>query len=93
MFHILSLLFWLVIIPFCIGLIPANFISEDKRNPGFVLLAGYFVMWAVFEVVTIPAVLWVVYDNFKVVSVHGFPFVLQKIIKFSIRVKSLDFRV
>lgn len=68
MLHILSLLFWLVIIPYCIGLIPANFISADKRNPGFVLLAGYFFMWAVFEVVAIPAVVFVMYDNFIVAS-------------------------
>lgn len=69
MLNILGLLFWLVIIPFCIGLIPANFISEDKRNPGFVMLAGYFMMWALFEVVTIPAVIFLKYDNFKVASV------------------------
>lgn len=68
MLHILSLLFWLGIIPFCIGLIPANFISVDKRNPGFILLAGYFVMWAVFEITAIPAVLFVKYDNFRVTS-------------------------
>lgn len=69
MLHVLGLLFWLVIIPFCIGMIPANFISEDKRNPGFVMLAGYFMMWAVFEVVAIPAVIFLKYDNFKVASV------------------------
>lgn len=69
MLHILGLLFWLVIIPFCIGLIPAAYISENKRNPGFVLLAGYFVMWAVFEVVTIPAVIFVRYNNFRTASV------------------------
>lgn len=68
MLHILGLLLWLVIMPLCIGLIPANFISADKRNPGFVMLAGYFVMWAVFEVTTIPMVLFVKYDNFKVAS-------------------------
>ncbi|MBD5485698.1 MAG: hypothetical protein HDR18_09345 [Lachnospiraceae bacterium] len=66
---ILSLLFWLAVIPFGIGLIPANFISAKKRGPGFVLLAGYFGMWALFEVVTMPAVLFVKYDNFKVASV------------------------
>ena len=66
---LLSLLFWLVVIPFGIGLIPANFISAKKRGPGFVLLAGYFGMWALFEVVAIPAVLFVKYDNFKVASV------------------------
>ena len=69
MLHILSLLFWLGIIPFCLGLIPANFISVDKRNPGFILLAGYFVMWTVFEVAAIPAVLFIKYDNFRVTSV------------------------
>ena len=72
MLHItglLGLLFWLAVIPFCIGLIPANFISAKRRGPGFVLLAGYFVMWALFEVVTIPAVLFVKYDNFKTASV------------------------
>lgn len=68
MLHIFGLLFWLVIIPFCIGLIPAAYISENKRNPGFVLLAGYFVMWAVFEVVTIPAVIFVRYNNFRTAS-------------------------
>ena len=69
MLHILGLLFWLVIIPFCIGLIPANFISANKRNPGFVLLAGYFAMWAVFEVVAIPAVIFVRYRNFRAASI------------------------
>ena len=66
---IISLLFWLVIIPFCIGLIPANFIASDKRSPGFTMLAGYFVMWALYGLVTIPAVLWVKYHNFRTASV------------------------
>lgn len=68
MLSIISLIFWLLIIPFCIGLIPANYISPYKRNPGVVILAGYFCMWAVFEVVTIPAVIWVKYNNFNVAS-------------------------
>ena len=72
MLHVLGLLFWLVVIPFCIGLIPANFIAAPKRSPGFVMLAGYFGMWAVFETVTIPAVLFVKYDNFKTASVLFF---------------------
>lgn len=68
MLSVISLIFWLLIIPFCIGLIPASFISPYKRNPGVVILAGYFCMWAVFEVVTIPAVLFVKYHNFSVAS-------------------------
>lgn len=68
MFSIISLLFWLLVIPFCIGLIPVRFLSPDRRNPGLVILAGYFCMWAVFGIVTIPAVLWVQYHNFSVAS-------------------------
>lgn len=69
MLSVISLLFWLAVVPFCIGLIPANFISAEKRSPGFVLLSGYFGMWAIFELAAVPAVLWVEYDNFKVASV------------------------
>lgn len=65
---IISFLFWLAVVPFCIGLIPANFISPQRRSPGFVLLAGYFVMWALFEISAVPAVLWVEYNNFEVAS-------------------------
>lgn len=68
MISVISLLFWLLVIPFCIGLIPVRFLPPDKRNPGLVILAGYFCMWAVFGVVTIPAVLWVQYNNFIVAS-------------------------
>lgn len=65
---VISLIFWLVIIPFCIGLIPANFIVPEKRSPGFTILAGCFVMWALYALVTIPAVLWVEYSNFRKAS-------------------------
>lgn len=68
MIQIIGLLFWLVIIPFCIGLIPANFISEDRRHPGLTFLAGYFTMWALYGIVTIPVVLFVKYDNFILAS-------------------------
>lgn len=65
---VIGFIFWLLVIPFCIGLIPANFISVEKRSPGFVLLSGYFGMWALFEIAAVPAVLWVEYDNFKIAS-------------------------
>lgn len=68
MLAVIGLIFWLLVIPFCIGLIPANFISAKKRSPGFALLSGYFGMWALFELAAVPAVLWVEYDNFKVAS-------------------------
>lgn len=65
---VIGCIFWLLVTPFCIGLIPANFISAEKRSPGFVLLSGYFGMWALFEISAVPAVLWVEYNNFKVAS-------------------------
>lgn len=68
MIHIVSLLFWLIIVPFAMGLVPVRFIMPQKRNPVLVILAGYFLMWAVFEVICIPAVLWVEYHNFTVAS-------------------------
>ncbi len=68
MLSVVSLVFWLAVIPFCIGLIPAAFISSEKRSLGFVLLAGYFGMWALFELAAVPAVLWVEYRNFRVAS-------------------------
>lgn len=64
MTHIIGIILWLAAIPFCIGLLPANFISDRKINPGVVLLAGYLLMWASFEVITIPAVIWIQDDNF-----------------------------
>lgn len=63
----ISFIFWLVAVPFCIGLTPAHFLSEKRRNPGVILLAGYLLMWAVFEVIAIPAVIWIRYDNFAFV--------------------------
>ena len=67
MIHIIGIIFWLLVIPFCIGLLPTNFIPEKKNNPGVILLAGYMLMWAVFEVITIPAVIWIENENFKFV--------------------------
>lgn len=67
MVQIMAFIFWLLVIPLCIGLVPAKFISDDRRNLVVVLLAGYLLMWAVFEVITIPAVIWIQYDNFTFV--------------------------
>lgn len=64
----ISFIFWLVAIPFCIGMIPAYFILPERRSPGLALLAGYFGMWALFELAAVPAVLWVKYNNFKTAS-------------------------
>lgn len=70
MTQIISLIFWLIAIPFCIGQIPVFFIpdgqgaSKTVKNPGVTLLAGYLLMWSVFEVITVPAVILIQYNNF-----------------------------
>lgn len=68
MFQITGLFFWLILIPFCIGLVPASFTAKERRSPAFIFLAGYFTMWALYGVVTIPIVLFVKYDNFILAS-------------------------
>lgn len=69
MIQVISLIFWLLIIPFCIGLLPAHFIKYERKNPGVILFSGFLLMWAVFEVITIPAVVWIMYDNFRIVKI------------------------
>lgn len=70
MIQTVNFIFWLIAVPFCMGQIPAYFMPEEgsapgvRRNPGVVLLAGYLLMWAVFEVITVPAVILIQYDNF-----------------------------
>lgn len=70
MTQMVSFIFWLIAIPFCIGQIPAYFMPGErsaqgvKRNPGVIFLAGYLLMWAVFEVIAVPAVILIQYDNF-----------------------------
>lgn len=67
MIQVISSVFWLLAIPFGIGLIPAYFLADKKKSPGVILLAGYLLMWAVFEVITVPAVILIKYDNFQFV--------------------------
>ncbi len=73
MTQMISLIFWLLAVPFSIGQIPVHFMagrsqSDSRRNPGITLLAGYLLMWAVFEVITVPAVVLIQYDNFLFVQ-------------------------
>lgn len=70
MTQIISFIFWLAAVPFCIGQIPAYFMPGErsaqglKRNMGVIFLAGYLLMWAVFELIAVPAVVLIQYDNF-----------------------------
>ncbi len=62
---IACLLIWLLLIPFCIGLLPIYLMPPKERTCGTVFLAGYFVSFALLEFVGIPIVLTVVYHAFS----------------------------
>lgn len=63
---VFSQIFWLLLIPFCIGLVPLSLLSEQRRSVGCGILGGYFLMWALFEVVCIPMVVKGGYHNFSI---------------------------
>lgn len=71
----LSLILWLFMIPFCIGLIPMPWIPKEKRSIGVVLVAGYFIMLPLCWLVTVPCILLVKYYSF-LVMVRWFTVVL-----------------
>ena len=45
--------------PFCMGLIPARFMSggRRKKNPILIYLAGFFLALAVFQIIAVPVIL------------------------------------
>ena len=51
------LIVWLLVIPLCIGGIPAAFVDKQGKSPAFMCIAGYMLMWAVFQVICVPCVL------------------------------------
>lgn len=63
-----SLLLWLIVIPFCSGLLFVPLFPKKERTPGAVFLSGYFLMLALFELVGIPIVIFVTYQGFSVLS-------------------------
>lgn len=65
---LLLLLLWLIIIPFCIGLLPVYLMPEKDRTPGIAFVSGYLLMFALFELVGIPIVVTVVYHSFTLLS-------------------------
>ncbi len=63
-----SLVLWLLLIPFCIGALPVQLIPEKDRTPGTRFLAGYFTIFALFELIGIPIALLLVYHSFSVLT-------------------------
>lgn len=64
----IGLIFWLLVIPFCIGLIPMRWIPEKKRNVGVAFVSGYLIMLPLCWLVTVPCILLVKYRSFRVMS-------------------------
>ncbi len=63
-----SLIIWLVIIPLCMGLLPAMMMQKEDRTFGGIFISGYIVMFALFELVGIPVAVTAVYHGFSRLS-------------------------
>ncbi len=59
-----ALIFWLIIIPVCMGLLIQNILPITKRTIGITVLCGYLFSFALFEIVAIPCMIFVKYYSF-----------------------------
>ena len=62
----LILCIWLVGIPLLTGAIPAFFMDNQRRSLSFMWISGYMISWALFQLVTVPLVLFQVSQGFAV---------------------------
>ncbi|MDD2972491.1 MAG: DUF6077 domain-containing protein [Lachnospiraceae bacterium] len=66
----LSVILWLVIIPFCLGLSATRWIRKEYQNITMIMVMGYFIMLAAFQVIYLPFVVF--YNHFMpLVYVYG----------------------
>lgn len=63
---VFGLLIWLLIVPFCMGLLVLPLLRKEQRTNGTALLAGYILEFTLLEVVGIPVVLLTVYNGFTI---------------------------
>ena len=66
--QIAGLILWLILIPFCMGLLPAMLMKKEDRTPGCIFVSGYLVMFALFELIGIPIAITVIYHSFSLLS-------------------------
>ncbi len=59
-----ALIFWLLVIPMCMGQLVLNFLPLTKRTAGINFLCGYLLSFALFEVVAIPCMFKIQYGAF-----------------------------
>lgn len=63
---VLGLIFWLLAVPFCMGLLPMPLLERRLRTPGVAFIAGYILLFTLFELVGIPVVLCALYNGFTI---------------------------
>lgn len=66
--QIASLILWLILIPFSMGLLPAMLMNREDQTPGCIFVFGYLVMFALFELIGIPVAITVTYHSFSLLS-------------------------
>ncbi|MCR4902398.1 MAG: hypothetical protein K6A23_06040 [Butyrivibrio sp.] len=62
--EICSLILWLFLVPFCMGLIICRILPPSKQTLGITFLSGYLLMFVVFEVISIPCMINLQYGSF-----------------------------
>ena len=55
--NILSLIFWLWILPVCLGFVPARLLDREKKLISLPLVCGYALEWFVFQMLAVPVIL------------------------------------
>lgn len=63
-----SLILWMVIVPFCVGMLFNFILPRGRRTIGITFILGYLVYMAVFEVVAIACMMKVTYSAFTYCS-------------------------
>ncbi len=59
-----SLLLWLIIVPFCVGLLVNFILPRSRRTIGITFILGYLVYMGIFEVVAITCMIKVTFSAF-----------------------------
>lgn len=55
--QIISLIFWIWLLPVLLGLIPAGLIDKERKLLGLPLICGYILQWFIFQVLAVPVIL------------------------------------
>ena len=67
---------WLLLIPYCVGLLPARLTGVGRRTPGVTFLFGHIITLALFELIAIVVVLCADYDGLSILLAWFTPLVI-----------------